>query len=58
MRHTAALLVLTLGLLASACNQSAFGPSQSDDQNVITAPSLGGKGGVGGSAGGIKGNGR
>ena len=58
MRHTAALLVLTLGLFASACNQSAFGPSQSDDQTITSTKSFGAKGGVGGSAGGIKGNGR
>jgi len=59
MRHTAALLILSLGLLASACDQSAFGPSQSDDQSISAGKtSTGGKGGVGGSAGGIKGNGR
>jgi hypothetical protein len=59
MRHTAALLILSLGLLASACSQSAFSPSESDDQTISAAKSTtGGKGGVGGSAGGIKGNGR
>lgn len=58
MRHTAAFLVLCLGLLASACDQSAFGPSQADDQAGTSAPSLGSKRGVGGTAGGIKGNGR
>jgi hypothetical protein len=60
MRHTVALLVLSLGLLASACaDQSALGPSQLDDQTISAAKSgSGGKGGVGGSAGGIKGNDR
>jgi hypothetical protein len=58
MRHAVALLILSLGLLASACDHSAFGPSQADDQNITSARSLGSKGGVGGSAGGIKGNGR
>jgi hypothetical protein len=60
MRHTLALLVLSLGLLASACADSnALGPSQSDDFTISAGKTTtGGKGGVGGSAGGIKGNGR
>jgi hypothetical protein len=50
--------VLSFGLLASACSdRSAFGPS--DDLTVSAGKSTtSGKGGVGGSAGGIKGNGR
>ena len=56
MRRIVVLFALSLGLLTSACaDQSTLGPSQLDDQT----PSLGSgtkpsKGGVGGSAGGIK----
>jgi len=61
MRQSLVLLALGFGLLVSACaDQSALGPSQLDDQTISTASTTksGGttKGGVGGSAGGIKGN--
>jgi hypothetical protein len=63
MRRTVVLLSLSLGLLTAACaDQSALGPSSLDD-NTMSAASVStsgsgktSKGGVGGSAGGIKGN--
>jgi hypothetical protein len=63
MRQTIVLLGLSLGLLVSACaDQSALGPSQLGDNGVSagTTSTKGGsvKGGVGGTAGGIKGNGK
>ncbi len=65
MRQTIVLLGLSLGLLVSACaDQSALGPSQLGDNGLsaasTTKPGSGGsvKGGVGGTAGGIKGTGK
>jgi hypothetical protein len=66
MRQTFVLLGLSLGLLVSACaDQSALGPSQLGDHGLSAATTStksgsGGsvKGGVGGTAGGIKGTGK
>ena len=59
MRQTIVLLGLSLGLLASACaDQSALGPSQLGDHGISagSTSTKGGsaKGGVGGTAGGIR----
>jgi hypothetical protein len=58
MRKAVVLLYLSLGLLTAACaDQSPLGPSQLDDNTISAAGGTkSGKGGVGGSAGGIKGN--
>jgi len=65
MRPIVTLLSLSLGLLTAACaDQSALGPSSSDDNTMsaATASTSGSgktsKGGVGGTAGGIKGTGK
>jgi hypothetical protein len=64
MRQTLVLLGLSLGLLVSACaDQNALGPSQLGDHGLsagTTSTKSGGsaKGGVGGTAGGIKGTGK